>query len=209
MIYNTAYKIKVDNATDEKRLLYNIEEGAFVTTASGVWTVYNNEWRKIYPQAGESTGLGWARYEDTEYTSSNKFNLTSGVEYTIPNNSGVTVKSYPSINFYNPTTKKILSTTQNDVYVMTVIFKCSVSNAEQGHLDLHLEGGNGTPYDRIRAERNFTKGNDVDHDFHQVFQFYSDSSVITYGLDWKVTSTGSDGKIWDIIYFIQKTQSYA
>lgn len=208
-VYNTSYKVQADVDTEAIRLQYNIEEGAYVTTPSGVWTVYNGEWRKIYPQAGEYTGLGWARYEDTEYTSSNKFNLTNGVEYIIPNNAGVTVKSYSSINFYNPSTKKILATTQNDVYVMTVIFKCSVSNAEQGHFDLHLEGGNGAPYDRIRAERNFTKGNDVDHDFHQVFQFYIDSSVITYGLDWKITSTGSDGKIWDIIYFIQKTQSYA
>jgi len=44
MIKNTSYKVKVDVDTDVIRNAYKIEEGAFVTTESGVWTVYNGEW---------------------------------------------------------------------------------------------------------------------------------------------------------------------
>lgn len=205
-VFNTSYKVHVEHTNQAEVDSVNIEQGALLHTTDALYMGHNNQNVVVYPQNVTTIG-GWARYSDTEYTSSNKFSLSNGVEYVIPNNSGVTVKSHPSINFYNSSTKKVLAVNENDVYLMTVVFKCSVSNAEQGHLDLHFEGGNGTPYDRIRAERNFTKGNNVDHDFHQVFQYYADSSVLTYGLDWKITSTGSDGLIWDIIYFIQRTQN--
>ena len=57
MIKNTSYKVQVDVDTEEVRLQYNIEEGAFVTTSAGVWTVYNGEWVKLYPQSGIGSGL--------------------------------------------------------------------------------------------------------------------------------------------------------
>jgi len=63
MIKNTSYKVQVDVDDDATRNFYQIEEGAFVTTESGVWTVFNGAWRKIYPQAGEGTMIGWVRYE--------------------------------------------------------------------------------------------------------------------------------------------------
>jgi hypothetical protein len=209
MIYNTAYKIKVDNATDEERLLYNIEEGAFVTTSSGVWTVYDGEWVKLYPQSGAGTGLGWTRYDDTVYDEDNKLALTDGNQVTLPNNGGNIVRSYTGIDYYNPATQKVLGDVQNNVYMMTIVFKCSASNANQTFLRLQLEGGNGTPYERIGEDFNFSKGNDVMHEFHQVFQYYVDSEFITNGATWKITSTGGAASLWDVIYFIQKTQSYA
>ena len=115
MVKNTSYKVHAGTTTDAERLTYNIEEGAYVTTESGVWTVYNNAWVKVYPQAGEGTGIGWCRYDDGLYNSENKLTLSSGVETTLTNN----------------------------------------------------------------------------------------------GASWKVTADGSTCNIWDIIYFIQKTQSYA
>ena len=209
MIYNTAYKIKVDNATDEERLLYNIEEGAFVTTASGVWTVYGGEWVKIFPQSGAGSGLGWTRYDDTVYDVDNKLSLTDGNQVTLPNNGGNVVRSYTGIDYYNSSTQKVLGDSLNDVYAMTVVFKCSASNANQTFLRLQLEGGNGTPYERVGQDFAFSKGNDVLHEFHSVFQYYVDSAFITSGATWKITSTGGVASVWDVIYFIQKTQSYA
>ena len=209
MIHNTAYKIKVDNATDEERLLYNIEEGAFVTTASGVWTVYDGEWVKLYPQSGAGTGLGWTRYDDTVYDEDNKLALTDGNQVTLPNNGGNIVRSYTGIDYYNPSTQKVLGDVQNNVYMMTIVFKCSSANANQTFLRLQLEGGNGTPYERVGQDFNFSKGNDVMHEFHSVFQYYVDSEFITNGATWKITATGGAASLWDVIYFIQKTQSYA
>ena len=209
MVKNTSYKVQADVDTDAIRNAYQIEEGAYVTTESGVYTVFNGEWVKLYPQAGEATGLGWTRYDDTVYIESNKLSLTDGVQVTLPNNGGNIVRSYSGIDYYDTSTQKVLGETLNDVYVMTVVFKASASNANQTFLRLQLEGGNGTPYERVGVDVNFTKGNDVMHEFHQVFQYYTDSAFISSGATWKLTSTGGAASVWDIIYFIQKTQSYA
>jgi len=209
MIKNTSYKVQADVDTDAIRNAYQIEEGAYVTTESGVYTVFNGEWVKLYPQAGANTGIGWTRYDDTVYIESNKLSLTDGVQVTLPNNGGNIVRSYSGIDYYDTSTQKVLGETLNDVYVMTVVFKASASNANQTFLRLQLEGGNGTPYERVGVDVNFTKGNDVMHEFHQVFQYYTDSAFISSGATWKLTSTGGAASVWDIIYFIQKTQSYA
>lgn len=209
MIYNTAFKVHSDYHTDAERLTYNIEEGALVTTESGIYMVYDGAWRKLWPQSGEGTGLGWTRYDDGTYTSSNKLSLTDGVEVTLPNNGASVYRSYTGIDYYNSSTTKVLADNENDTYVMTIVFKYSAPNANQTHIDLQLEGGNGTPYDRIRGEASFPKGNDVTHDYHQVFQWYADSDFVDLGATWKITASGGSATVWDIIYFIQKTQSYA
>jgi len=209
MIKNTSYKVQADVDSEEVRLQYQIEEGAYVSTSAGVWTVWNGEWRKIYPQAGESTGIGWTRYDDTVYTSSNKLALADEVKVTLPNNGGNIARSYTGIDYYNTSTQKVLGETANDVYVFTVTFKYSAANANQTFLRLQLEGGNGAPYERVGQDINVGKGNDVEHEFHSVFQYYVDSDFVTNGATWKLTATGGTASVWDIIYFIQKTQSYA
>ena len=207
MIKNTSYKVQVDVDTDAIRNQYNIEEGAYVTTESGVWTVYNGEWVKLYPQSGVGTGLGWTRYDDGQYTSANKLSLALGVEITLPNNAASVYRSYDGIDYYNGT--RILADNLNDVYILTVAFKCSAANANQTYLRLQLDAENGTPYERVGVDIAFPKGNDVEHEFHQVFQYYADQNFVDNGSLLRVTPTGGTAKIWDIIYFIQKTQSYA
>jgi hypothetical protein len=205
---NTSYKVQADVDSEEVRLQYQIEEGAYVTTSTGVWTVYDGAWVKIYPQAGDSTGIGWTRYDDTVYTSENKLALADGVKVTVPNNGGNIVRSYTGIDYYNTTTQKVLGQTANNVYVFTVTFKYSAPNANQTFLRLQLEGGNGAPYERVGQDINVGKGNDATHEFHSVFQYYVDSDFVTNGATWKLTATGGTASVWDIIYFIQKTQSY-
>lgn len=207
MVRNTSYKVQVDVDTDLVRNQYNIEEGAFVTTESGVWTVYNGNWVKLYPQAGQGTGLGWTRYDDGQYTSANKLSLALGVEITLPNNAASIYRSYDGIDYYNGT--RILADNLNDVYILTVAFKCSAANANQTYLRLQLDAENGTPYERVGVDIAFPKGNDVQHQFHQMFQYYADQNFADNGSLLRVTPTGGTAKIWDIIYFIQKTQSYA
>ena len=209
MTKNTSYKVQVDVDTDVIRNQYNIEEGAYVTTESGVWTVYNGQWVKLYPQAGGATGLGWTRYDDDQYTSSNKLSLAQDVKINLPNNAANTYRSYPSIDYYNGTTKRVLADNLNDVYILTIAFKCSSANANQTYIRLQLDAENGTPYERVGIDIAFPKGNDVEHEFHQVFQYYADQNFVDNGSFVKVTPTGGTAEIWDIIYFIQKTQSYA
>jgi len=209
MIKNTSYKVQVDVDTDSTRNFYQIEEGAYVTTESGVWTVFDGSWVKLYPQAGAGTGLGWSRYDDDEYTSSSKLSLVQDVEVVLPNNGATEYRSYTGVDYYDSATEKVLADNLNDTYIMTIVFKYSSANANQTYLEAHFQGGNGTPYDRIRDTITFPKGNDAAHDYHGVFQYYADSSFIANGSQWKITAKGGTAEVWDIIYFIQKTQSYA
>jgi len=209
MIKNTSYKVQSDVDSEEVRLAYQIEEGAYVTTSAGVWTVWNGEWRKIYPQAGIGTGLGWTRYDDDQYTSANKLSLSDGVEVTLPNNANAVYRSYTGVDYYDGTTQKILADNENDVYIFTCVFKAKAANANSTYLHLNLESLNGTPYDRIKIDILFPKGNDVEHHEHHMFQYYADSSFVSNGSSLKITAVGGSAEVWDIIYFIQKTQSYA
>jgi hypothetical protein len=206
---NTSYKIRAGVTTDAERLTLNIEEGAMLTTESGLWQVYNNAWRKLYPQAGEGTGLGWARYDDGQYTSSNKLSLADGVTINIPNNAANIVRSNVGFDYYNEATQRVTADNTNDTYIMTVVFNCSAVNANQTILNLNFKGTNGTPYDRIKGEFIFSKGNDIEHSYHQMFQYYADSTFVSNGSYWEILSLGGIVEMWDIIYFIQKTQNYA
>jgi len=205
-IRNTSYRVHVQDTNQAEVDSVNIENGAMLRTNDALYMGHNNQNVVVYPQ-NVITVNGWARYDDTIYTSSNKLALSDGVEVVLPNNAGAVYKSHPSINFYNGTTKKVLAINENDVYQITVVFRYSAANANQTYLSMHFQGGNGTPYDRIKSDITFAKGNDVTHDFHQMFQYYADASFVTNGTDWRVTANGGSALIWDIIYFIQRTQN--
>jgi hypothetical protein len=110
--------------------------------------------------------------------------------------------------FYNGATQKIQAVNDADVYVMTIVFKYSSANANQTYLELKLEAVNGTPYDRLSSDIVFPKGNDAEHNYHGVFQYYSDSDFVTSGSEIQITAIGGTAKVWDIIYFIQRTQNH-
>jgi hypothetical protein len=207
-ILNTSYKVQADVNTDAERLAYNIENGAYVTTESGVWTVQNGNWVKLYPSGGQGSGVGWARYDDDNYTAENKLNLVQDVSTVLTNNASNIVKSETSINYYNPLTSKILADKKDELYMATVIFKYSAPNANHTFLRLQLEGGNETPYERLGNDISLGKGNNVTHEFHQVFQYYADESFVDNGSQWEITATGGVASIWDIIFLISKIQGY-
>jgi hypothetical protein len=188
-VLNTSYKVQADVNTDAERLAYNIENGAYVTTESGVWTVQNGNWVKLYPSGGQGSGVGWARYDDDNYTAENKLNLVQDVSTVLTNNASNIVKSETSINYYNPLTSKILADKKDELYMATVIFKYSAPNANHTFLRLQLEGGNETPYERLGNDISLGKGNDVTHEFHQVFQYYADQSFVDNGSQWEITAT--------------------
>jgi len=205
MVKNTSYKVQVDVDSDEVRNAYQIEEGAYVTTSSGVYTVWNGEWVKLYPQGGASSGLGWVRYDDTQYTSSNKLALVDGVQVNLPNNGGNTYRSHDGVDYYNPATNKLIGDNLNDTYILTVTFKASSPNANQTHLDFQLVGND---YSRVANSLGYFKGNDVTQNFHRLYQYYVDADFVSDGVGIKITSDGGSSVLWDVIFFIQKVQNY-
>lgn len=207
-IFNTSYKVQVDVDTDAIKNQYNIEEGAYVTTESGVWTVFKGNWAKLYPQSGAGSGLGWVRYQDSQYDPNNKLSLSDETPVVLPNNGGIKTKSDSSQEYYNTTTQRLISSTLNDVYLITVEFKASASNANQTHLDVWFENGGGL-LENLYVSLGFYKGNDTTQIFHTTIQYYIDQSFIDNNAQIKIQSHGGSASVWDVQYFIQKTQSYA
>ena len=201
---NTSYRVHVQDTNQAEVNSVNIENGAMLRTSDALYMGHNSENVIVYPQGGVKS-LGWCRYDDNEYTSSSKLALTDQTEVTLTNNGNTTFRSHSSIDFYNTTTDKLVGINENDVYMFTLIFKKSAANANQTHLDFRLTGADG--YDRINKVLAFYKGNDIEQNSHEVFQYYIDSNALANGLTPKIQSHGGSAKIWDIIFFIQRTQN--
>jgi len=207
MAKNTAYRVHVEDVEQSVVDNVNIEDGAMLRTDEYLYMGHNNQNVIVYPQTG-GLNLGWARYNDTFYVGSDdttKLLLADGVEVTLPNNGGTVTRSHPSIDFYNSATNKFVGLNENDVYVVTVVFKKSAANANQTHLDFRLTGAD--DYDRINMALGFYKGNDETQNQHIMLQYYLDANALANGLTPKVTADGGTAKIWDIIFFIQRTQN--
>ncbi len=166
----------------------------------------------IAPNGTRGTGLGWARYDDSQYTASSKFTINSGQTVTLPNNANTKYETYlnSSTSFYTDgVTPKIRVENLGDVYAMTVVFRYSAANANQTYGHISLDSTSGTPYERVAKDFYFPKGNGVVHNFHEIFQYYADADFLANGNKWTITATGGAIQIWDIIYFIQRTQNHA
>ena len=209
-IKNTSYKVHVQRNTDAEIAAVNIEQGAMLVSDSGLYMGYNGENVRVYPQSASSQGLGWARYVDTEFNSSNKITLQDQVQIPLPNNSGTIYKSSESLEYYNSQTQKLSPDHLNDVYSVSIMFKASASNANQTHLDLEFQhGANPTLVENLSSVISFYKGNDEEQKQYLKYSFYVDSNVLNLGASIHINSHGGTAKIWDIQYFIEKTQSYA
>jgi hypothetical protein len=154
--------------------------------------------------------LGWARYDDTQYTTSSAFLVTTGSEFTLPNNGGFRVETHlhSSIPFYNSGSQKIQVENDGDVYMCTVTFKAKTADAPSTYLRLQLDSVDGTPYSRVGKDLFFPRGNDVWHDYHEVFQYYADADFVNNGNRWKIRAYNEDVSISNVIIFIQRTQNH-
>ena len=202
---NTAYRVHVEQATQSEVDNVNIEQGAMLVTNESLFMGFNNEQVRVYPPQSDKMGLGWARYDDTQYTSASPKTFTTAA-FLVPNNAGNVIDNHIHSDIAYYENGKVKAEHEGDVYVITIAFKAQLSNAN-GYMDLFLEGGNGTPYDRIRETITFPKGNNVEHSFAKTFQYYADEDVVTNGLEVKIQASHS-GNIHDVIYFIQRTQNH-
>lgn len=154
--------------------------------------------------------LGWARYDDTQYTTSSAFLVTTGSEFTLPNNGGFRVETHlhSSIPFYNSGSQKIQVENDGDVYMCTVTFKAKTMDAPSTYMRIQMDSTGETPYSRVGKDLFFTRGNDVWHDYHEVFQYYGDADFVTNGNRWKIEAFNEDVSISNVIFFIQRTQNH-
>lgn len=201
---NTSYKVHVFHTNQSEVDAVNIEDGAMLHTDDALYMGHNGQNVVVYPQNVITVG-GWARYDDSTYTSSNKLSLADSVQVTLPNNANTVYRSHPSITFYNSSTQKILGINENDVYILTVAFNASAANANQTFLEYNLEGSG--QISRVAGTMTFPRGNDVTHTENILMQYYTDADFVANGVELKFNSIGGTSKVWDIIYFIQRTQN--
>ncbi len=154
--------------------------------------------------------LGWARYDDTQYTTSSALLITTGSEPTLPNNGGFRIETqlHSSIPFYNSGSQKIQVENSGDVYLCTITFRAKTADAPSTYLRIQLDSTSGTPYSRVGKDLFFPRGNDVWHEYHEVFQYYGDEDFVTNGNRWKIRAYNEDVSIADVIFFIQRTQNH-
>jgi hypothetical protein len=198
---NTAYKVHVQETTQTEVDNVNIEQGAMLVTDEALFMGFNGEQVRVYPPQSGSMGLGWARYDDTQYTSASPFNFTT-TAFTVPNNKDFVIDTNinSAIDYYSD--NKLRAEFENDVYLITIAFKAQISNAN-GYIDIYLQDG---AYDRVRDIITFPKGNNVEHTYSKTFQYYADADTVANGLSVKMLPSHS-GHIHDVIYFIQRTQN--
>lgn len=155
--------------------------------------------------------LGWARYDDTQYTTSSVFTLTpASGEQILPNNGGNTIETHlhSTISFYNTGSQIVQVENTGDTYMCTVVFDAKTANANAAYLRVQLDNTVGTPYERVGKDLFFGKGNDVWHEYHEVFQWYADDDFIENGNVWRVQAFGAKVSIANVIFFIQRTQNH-
>lgn len=201
---NTSYRVHVQDTDQTEVDAVNIENGAMLRTDDALYMGHNNSNVIVYPQGGKKS-LGWTRYDDGQYTSSSKLTLADQVEVVVPNNASTVVRSDSSLDFYNSTSKKILGINENDVYCFTFTFKVQAPNTNQTHLDWRLVGSG--DIERVSGVIVFHKGNDTEQNEHILVQYYTDSTFVSDGVQLKIQSHGGTAEIWDVIYFIQRTQN--
>ena len=202
---NTAYKVHIQEVTQNEVDSVNIEQGAMLVTDEALFMGFNGEQVRVYPPQSDKMGLGWARYDDTQYTTASPYSFNT-TAFVVPNNSGNIINSHIHSDAAFYSTNKLRAEFENDVYIVTISFKAKISNAN-GHIELYLQDGGTTPYDKVRDIITFPKGNNVEHSYAKTFQYYADADFVANGLNVKMLASHS-GQLHDVIYFIQRTQNH-
>lgn len=153
-----------------------------------------------------SSFAGWARYDGSNsHYDDTPITVTDG-NYTDP---PVTLTTNQLIDPFEAISVPKFVFTQADInstYMLTTVLQVEPANANQTHVDVNFISGS-TDYERLSKSVAFYKGNDTIQNFHEVFQFYVDSDLVTYGLQPRIYARGGTIKVGNVIYFIQKTQT--
>ena len=203
---NTSYRVHVQDTNQAEVDSVNIENGAMLRTDDALYMGHNGRNVIVYPQQSISSA-GWARYMDSQYTEASPLALAADTLTQLPNNKNTVLRSHSSIEFYtNGSESKIFGENINDVYIATIEFKAKAPNANQTHLNLSVENGGGI-IENLDIAMAYIKGNNTTQVFHNIFQYYIDQNFYDNGASFKIQSHGGTSTLWDIQYFIQRTQN--
>ena len=69
-----------------------------------------------------SKPLGWGRYNDNEWTSTNPLPLVDGVKVVLTNNAS-SAQTYGTFSLFDSAAQRVVAENVNDTYIITVVFK--------------------------------------------------------------------------------------
>ena len=159
------------------------------------------------------SGLGWARYDDTTYTTSSPYSVGSSTTALLPCNGSGSVETHmhSSVPFFNPATQKIQAENDGDVYTITIDFSMRAASnpSVDSYVRLQMNNTIGTPYTRVGRDLFFQKNSTAWHTYHEIFQYYADDDFVTNGNEFNIVTNGIGVEIADVIIFIQRTQNHS
>lgn len=195
---NTNYVTQIDKIESRGLRELVVDDGTIVECEQIYYVSINGDWYPFAPLNNQTLEIGWARYDDNEFSVSSPFNFSEGISFEVPNNAGKVIDLY-NLNAYNGTE---FTLEEGCTYSLTIAFKAHL-NTNNGHMTINLNCETDTDYSRIGDVIIFPKGNGVEHTFSRVFNFYVNTNVAIKGL--KIIMEGShSGSLYEVIYFIEK-----
>lgn len=173
------------------------EEGALVMVNNYIFYGTGTDWEELGQPA--TSFVQWVRYDDTEYTVGTPQSFTS-FPFNVKNDAGVTYNPY-GLNLYDGNTN-LLTLEEGSSYIMTIAFKAKISNAN-GYMEIYLECESDADYRQVADFIVFPKGNNVEHHYSKVMQFYANENAANDGLKIMIDASHS-GSVYEVKYFIQK-----
>lgn len=145
---------------------------------------------------------GWASYNDTEYTSSNKLSLTAGQDNQLSNNAGSVVNNQLPLgvtSFWS--NNKITPHRSGDAYVLRITFSSEIANSA-GYFDLKIDigGSQGVILNKVDL---FPKGGNTPHTFSTSNLIYTGDTFLANGGTIKINPSHTM-LIWDINILIAR-----
>jgi hypothetical protein len=159
------------------------------------------------------SGLGWARYNDTTYTTLSAFTIEDGADVVLPCNGSGSIETHmhSTVSFYTGAGQKLQAENAGDVYTLTVDFTMRASNnpSDGDYVRIQMNNTTGTPYTRVGRDLFFAKKDTEWHKFHEIFQYYADADFVANGNEINVIPSGFDIEVADVVIFIQRTQNHS
>lgn len=172
------------------------EDGALVMINNTIFYGDGEDWIEFSADNGV---VKWVRYDDTEHSVGTPQTFTSFPFY-LDNNAGDVFNPY-ALDLYDGATNT-LTLTEGSSYILTVAFKAKISNAN-GYMEVYLECPTDPDYRQVADFIVFPKGNNVEHHYSKVMQFYANTNVAENGLKIVIDASHS-GSVYECKYFIQK-----
>ena len=156
---NTAYQVRADQYNTSELSELQAEQGVIIYDKdTNSFKGRDNTGFKSFATSADA-GLGWADYNDTQYTSGSPLSLTANTNTALLNNAGSTIKTYlPEgvTDLYDVATQKVLGR-EGDAYIITTEYKAVPTQAGTTYIETWFDIG-GAVGELYRQISSFPKG---------------------------------------------------